>query len=165
MRIVCPTCDAEYEVLEHLLTPGRATRCARCAHRWVPLPIDAPPQPPPEDEHPASAEPEPPAAPVAISIPVGPTAMDRLSASVPKPKRKLPLRLAWAASILVLIGFGFGLYAKRAAVTAAWPPSLRLYAALGVASTGETPHRAPEAKHEGAAHVDETGQHPATHGH
>ena len=155
MRIVCPTCDAEYEVQDHLLPPGRATRCARCGHRWAPVSKDvATPSP----------SPEPP--PLAIfPVPAGPTAMDRLSAASARPTGWLGLRLAWIGSILLLIALVAGLYAERTLVTTMWPPSLRLFAAFGLAPAAETPHRAPEAKHEGAEHGDETRQRPADRGH
>lgn len=47
MRIVCPGCEAAYEVPEAMLSPGRAVRCARCGRDWVPLP---------EEERPAATE-------------------------------------------------------------------------------------------------------------
>lgn len=38
MRIVCPGCEAAYEVPEAMLSPGRTVRCARCGRDWLPLP-------------------------------------------------------------------------------------------------------------------------------
>lgn len=38
MRIVCPGCEAAYEVPEAMLSPGRTVRCARCGRGWIPLP-------------------------------------------------------------------------------------------------------------------------------
>ena len=159
MRIVCPICEAAYEVEDRLLRPGRATRCARCEHRWVPLAAvevvsDPLPEPPMEPE-----------APPVFAVPVGPTAMDRLSATSAPARGKLALRLAWAASVLVLLSAIAGLFAARAAIVAAWPPSMRLYSAFGVAPNAESPHREAEKKHEEANHGDETRQHPADRGH
>ena len=36
MKIVCPTCEATYEVPESVLAAKRALRCARCGNEWVP---------------------------------------------------------------------------------------------------------------------------------
>ncbi len=36
MRIVCPTCEATYNVPDAALSPGRPVRCARCGNNWVP---------------------------------------------------------------------------------------------------------------------------------
>jgi hypothetical protein len=91
--------------------------------------------------------------------------MDRLSAASAKPKGRLGLRLAWVGSVVVLIAMVAGLYVERSAVPTLWTPSLRLYAAFGLAPAAQTPHQAPEAKREGAEHGDETRQHPADRGH
>jgi hypothetical protein len=40
--------------------------------------------------------------------------------------------LAWAASILIVVGLASVGVAMRAPVMKAWPPSTRLYAALGL---------------------------------
>ena len=48
MRIVCPACEAEYEVPDTLLANGpRKVRCARCAREWEPFAPPPPIQPPP----------------------------------------------------------------------------------------------------------------------
>ena len=36
MRIVCPTCEATYNVPDAALSPGRPVRCARCGNNWIP---------------------------------------------------------------------------------------------------------------------------------
>jgi predicted Zn finger-like uncharacterized protein len=162
MRIVCPNCEAEYEVPDHLLRPGRATKCARCAHRWVPLAAETPPiepAPAPEPDEPAE-----PAAPEFL-LPVGPTAMDRLSVPPPKPRANWGLRLAWLASVLVLIAAGVTLYAERAAVMTAWPPSQRLYGLFGLVIASDSPHPAPEPRPGDKEHGHEAEQHPATGNH
>ena len=158
MRIVCPTCEAAYEVEDRLLRPGRATRCARCEHRWVPLAAEVEAEPPPLAELEAVSPP-------VLAVPTGPTAMDRLSAVSAPTQGKLALRLAWAASVLVLLLAIVGLYVGRAKIMGAWPPSARLYSVFGVAPNAETPHREAEKKHEGANHGDESRQHPADRGH
>ena len=156
MRIVCPSCEVAYEVEDRLLRPGRATKFARCEHRWVPLAEVAPVEPLPL---PAPPPPEPP------QVLAVPTAMDRLSAASAPPPPKLALRLAWAGSAIILLLFCTGLYIERQPVMGAWPPSIRLYALLGLAPAAESPHRVSETKHEGAEHGTETGQHPADRGH
>jgi predicted Zn finger-like uncharacterized protein len=124
MRIVCPSCSAAYEVGDTLLVPGRSVRCARCSEQWVPL--EASPRPPPDDE-----QFEPPNEERAASSPL--TAMERL-ASQPAalPRAITGLRAAWAASFFVLLLFGWGIVAWRADLMRAWPPSARLYDAIGL---------------------------------
>jgi predicted Zn finger-like uncharacterized protein len=145
MRIVCPSCEAAYEVRESLLRPGRATRCVQCGHQWVPVEVPTTVGTPPP-----RAEPVPPSPDLPPIIeweqepefsPRVPTALDRLSAASTPPARSWALRLAWVASIAALIALGAVLYGERAAVVALWPPSLRLYAVLGVAPGVESPHR------------------------
>jgi hypothetical protein len=55
--------------------------------------------------------------------------------ATPQPKRRgsFAPRLAWLLRILLLVGVVAAAYAERATVMAAWPPSIRLYAALGLA--------------------------------
>ena len=144
MRIVCPSCEAEYEVANALLRPGRATRCARCEHRWVPLPAAV-------TEVVAPPEPEVIAEPQLPPPPVGLTAMDRLSAVPVKPQNGGALRLAWAGSVAALLLLLVVFFVEHTAIAVFWPPSQRFYAAFGVAP-------APAAIHEG---TDHGGQHPA----
>jgi predicted Zn finger-like uncharacterized protein len=120
MRIVCPACAATYEVPLSLLKPGQATRCARCAGEWVPTPE----VPPPVME--AEAEPERPE--------VGLTQIE-LARRISAPPQMQPgaaLRVAWVVSALALLAVGWGAYAQRTTIMQAWPPSIRLYAALGL---------------------------------
>jgi predicted Zn finger-like uncharacterized protein len=42
MKIVCPSCEAQYEVPEMVLTSRRKMRCARCGTQWVPADLAAP---------------------------------------------------------------------------------------------------------------------------
>jgi predicted Zn finger-like uncharacterized protein len=67
MRIVCPGCEAAYEVPEAMLSPGRTVRCARCGRDWVPWPEQ-------DQAAAALAEEELPAAP-----PVGPPSGEPLA--------------------------------------------------------------------------------------
>lgn len=63
MRLICPNCDAHYEVDTALIPPaGRDVQCSDCGHVWfqdgvgnIPIPD---PTPPAETEPPAPAEPD-----------------------------------------------------------------------------------------------------------
>lgn len=112
-----------------LLKPGQAVRCARCAREWVPSPV--------EPEAPVATEPE--STGTAVPDP-------DISPEVTRPRRPAPtaqpvvshpnvvLRLAWAASIVAILLLGWGGYAQRATIMQIWPPSVRLYTALGLAA-------------------------------
>lgn len=69
MRLVCPSCSAEYEVDEAAIgARGRMVRCARCSSEWFQAPAvgataPLPPEPEPEPVAPAAPAPEPAAAP------------------------------------------------------------------------------------------------------
>jgi predicted Zn finger-like uncharacterized protein len=127
MQIICPACAATYEVPMTLLKPGKAVRCARCAGEWVPSPA-AP-------EVPMDVQPQ--AAPAAAPAP-------EFVAEVIRPPRRPPMprplpprpnmapRIAWAASVAVVLLLGWGAYAERTMIMQIWPPSIRLYAALGL---------------------------------
>lgn len=167
MRIVCPSCDATYEVPDAMLAGGpRAVKCARCGGEWTPT---LPPAEAPTDALAAAppAEPSPPeAAADADSVPAGKPAgpMAALEAEAPGrvEPRLNPLRpraeqratapivdadapgplaarkvgagpiAAWILSLVVLIGAGGAVVTWRAQVMAAWPPSQRVFAAVGL---------------------------------
>ncbi len=64
----------------------------------------------------------------------GALAIDRLMAAPqPKPPASLALRIAWVLSVVLVIAVIAGAFAWRSDVMAAWPPSTRLYSALGLA--------------------------------
>jgi predicted Zn finger-like uncharacterized protein len=158
MRIVCPSCVAEYDVPDSLVTAGRVVRCARCGGEWAPVearaaePERVPPSPAAtsvDDPPIASDEPVGPTAPpvppidspaVAEASPRPPSAMDRLALQSARPSSPLRLRLAWLASLVVLALLGWAAYAWRAEIVATWPPSGRMYAIFGVQSL---PDRTP----------------------
>ena len=154
MRIVCPSCQAAYEVPDRLIsqTP-RQLRCARCGHQWQPPELRAPlaAPPPPSAASPRPASPPPPDIPAATPSP------PRRAEPLPPPLRSearlmnyreeldtqpLPrvsashsgrvALLGWLLSLLVLLLLGGAAVAWRDDVMAAWPPSQRLYAALGL---------------------------------
>ncbi len=131
MRIVCPICSAAYEVRDALLAPGRPVRCARCGEEWVAIPASPPPPPEVADEPPAPPVPQEQSA---AAPPPRLTAMERLASHpAPLPRTSVGLRAAWAASLVVLLLFGWGVVAWRSDLMRAWPPSTRLYDALGLA--------------------------------
>jgi len=143
MRIVCPACEAEYDVPETIGGAGRKVRCARCQTVWVAsaaLPDPAPPEPPPEPP------PAPPPAPVAERAP------PPLFADPPRPRsdwgradhatvdddealaappRVAPWIAAWVLSLVLLGAAGWAGYHWRDDVIRLWPASERLYAVLG----------------------------------
>ncbi len=156
MRIVCPSCQAAYEVPDAILAAGpKLVRCARCGTEWTPPPLAAPiapegavPEPAaPEPAARAAAEPEagpPPARaeprlssfrqrppPVADLPPTG--AADH--GVPPEPARPPPLYaaiLGWVLSVALLAGLGWAAVTWRVSVMAAWPPSERVYTAVGL---------------------------------
>lgn len=66
MRIVCPGCEAAYEVPEAMLSPGRTVRCARCGRDWLPLPEQGQAAAVVEEDIPAAPPVEPPARELAV---------------------------------------------------------------------------------------------------
>ncbi len=153
MRIVCPSCSAAYEVPDSMLGGRKAVRCARCGDEWRPFEpepelapesepeLTAPPPPPREQENVTRLEVERPPRPAPIEAPAyerrmtgGAMAIDRLMAAPQPPRRSnLALTVAWLASVAVIAAAVFAAYAWRAEVMAAWPPSVRVYAVLGLA--------------------------------
>ncbi len=151
MRITCPACDAAYDVPDARIAGGRAVRCARCGSDWVPLADTAPPPqalPLPDPVPPADAAPSQTvqAAPVAaVAVPAA-TTLASPAATMPPPtapalpsspaparaRPSPPILLAWAASFLLLGFLVWAGIAWRAGIMHAWPPSERLYAALGL---------------------------------
>jgi predicted Zn finger-like uncharacterized protein len=144
MRIVCPTCEAAYDVPDHLMAAGKRTRCARCAREWIPQPdvpppaepvrpvvpdppVAAPPPPPPPPRlvvpPPLVAKPEPP--PVPRAEPVAPVARDKA------PSRR-PVAIALGGSVLVLVAMLGAAVQWRGPIMQAWSPLERLYGWVGL---------------------------------
>ncbi len=150
---VCPGCNAVFAVPENALSPGRSLRCFRCGEAWQvapsPLPSKAtPPEAaPPEAASPAAAPAQafpPPSSPSESSVSQAappdapsPRPADRL-AQPPSRRRgwrhhaAAPLAAAWAVSLLGVFGGGSAALLAHHAIGQAWPPSLRLYRALGL---------------------------------
>lgn len=91
------------------------------------LPPESEPEPEPE---PAAFE----SAPTLDPMPAPRlSAMDRLASHpVSLPRRDLSLLLAWLVSLLVLLAVVIALVVWRGPIMHAWPPSTRLYHAIGV---------------------------------
>jgi predicted Zn finger-like uncharacterized protein len=150
MRIVCPFCAAAYDVPDGLLAGREAVRCARCTKEWQPEVAEPPP--PPERAVETRLEPpprhaiveRPVAAPPRNIAPRGMAgggtgghnwAIDRLMAAPQQPSHgRLALAVAWLASIAVVLALLAAAYVWRPEIMAAWPPSVHLYAALGLAA-------------------------------
>ncbi|WP_145104856.1 zinc-ribbon domain-containing protein [Cereibacter sediminicola] len=76
MRLICPNCDAQYEVSDDAIPPeGRDVQCSNCGHGWFHRPVSLTPAS--EAEHPVPLAPPPEAAPPS-------------PASVPHPAAPLP---------------------------------------------------------------------------
>jgi hypothetical protein len=122
-------------------------RCARCKHEFLPQPLETVPTPatdirPPDGlpdgsrtesagtSSPVLAWPEPatPRPPDRLQVDIGPSVARRQAA--PRAS-SAPTVIALALSVLLLCGAGFAAYVWRAQVMAAWPPSQRLFQALG----------------------------------
>ena len=115
------------------MTAGRTVRCARCSGEWKPrapavTPALQEPEPLPEPPPVLEVTPTP-----AVTT-ARPSAMDRLAAHAEWPRPSVQLRLAWAASVALLLLAAAAAYTWRVDIMAAWPPSARGYAALGLHS-------------------------------
>lgn len=163
MHIVCPACSAAYDVPDTLVGAApRRMRCARCGRVFSPeakpgeaeTPIAAPPRPaataPPEPvavEPVAAPEPERIAAPVPVRVDAlraeteaGPSGLQLPDAPNEVARRRelrrssLGVMAAWAASFVLIASLAASAFVWRERVMTAWPPSERLYAALGLAA-------------------------------
>lgn len=153
MRIACPSCAAVYEVPDAALAASTELRCARCGHQWVPAPeflpqaVRAPyPEADAADTHidadvalapepatdlpPAEAEDHPPAPRVPPRRAPRPLAPPPVEEPLTKPGPAVVV--AWALSILIVLGVIVGGVVLRDRVMSVWPPSARLYTALGL---------------------------------
>jgi hypothetical protein len=126
-----------------LLAGHSAVRCAQCGHQWRPDLHHAPAAPPPgstlrsafdSETLPPSLEESPMEIAAAEDAPIL-IAPERTPRTVPPPPRPAGFLvwLGWVCTLAVLVLVLWGAYARRDAVMQAWPPSTRLYAALGLA--------------------------------
>lgn len=169
MRIVCPKCQAAYTVPDALIAPGKRVRCARCNAEWAPLPratVEAAApmlrarallEPTPA-EKPAVVEPDripAPVVPAHGSLRVTSEPPGRHAAPAARPVARpvadsvahpsgrgggaTAVWVGWALTIVVLVGLVWAAVAWRGAVMAGWPPSARVYGALGLSAPGPSP--------------------------
>lgn len=125
MRIVCPSCAAEYEVPASHLAPSRMVRCARCGGKWAAIAEaeELPPVPGPAE---AQAEHEPDHCGEQAEALPPMTAMDRLAAPGPRPPRSASLIAAWVMTFIVVTAAVAATITWREWVVRAWPPSGRI---------------------------------------
>jgi predicted Zn finger-like uncharacterized protein len=154
MRIVCPHCDAAYEVPESRLGSARRLRCARCGQEWQlaaePEQRAEPPAPMPmmTARRPASSpivdalDGVPPPASTPESAPAsapGPMlTLPALTVAAPLVERgsqartPAPVLAGWGVTVLLLAALLTAGYVWRGPIKTAWPPSQRAYAAIGL---------------------------------
>jgi hypothetical protein len=140
MHLSCPGCNTEYDVPEATLAKGvKNFRCVICARQW---PAEFPSAPPPDDLPHAEA----PAAETVVIAPPAPVADSdhkeileqlvtaaRSNAQQEKTAAESQSsKKAWLFSLLfLLIAAGYVLLGRET-IMQAWPPSIRLYQALGL---------------------------------
>ena len=166
MRIECPGCAATYEVPEAQIRPGRRVRCVHCTVQWQPAgqsSVEAvgqagaerlleaegvPPDPPASGGIARLRRPSAPAAGgVRVVAPLPATeigmhvrlAMLLQRQNLPMFLRRKKWELGWAASLIVLAVLLSASVHWRMAIMQAWPPSVRLYVALGAQPPGLRP--------------------------
>lgn len=101
------------------------------AQAWAEPELPAAPQP--EEPLPPSPPPRPTAPPLTAARPVRrPSPFARLMAQSEGPRVGAALWASWVVSILAVLLLCWAAYAWRSDLMAAWPPSQRLYAALGL---------------------------------
>jgi predicted Zn finger-like uncharacterized protein len=135
MRIVCPSCQATYDVPDATLGAApRKVRCAKCDMVWGVDPAPEPAMtanehddahlPPPVAITPRLAEPIPEPAPIAASHRLPTTHKSSRSAIAPA--------IAWLVSIAVLVAAAWTVIVWRVPIMQFWAPSQRLYRWLGL---------------------------------
>ena len=133
MRIVCPSCQATYDVPDAKIGAApRQVRCAKCDTVWGVDPTpgsalmaaahDDAHLPPPVAIVPQAGEPIPEPAPIAATHRLPTT--QKSSAIAPA--------IAWLVSIAVLVAAAWTVIAWRVPIMQFWAPSQRLYQWLGV---------------------------------
>ena len=132
MRIVCPSCEATYNVPEATLgAAARDVRCARCSTVWQvdPTPAEVI-EPPPEVDLPPPIT-IPPDVPEPDFAPQPMAATHRLPTTGKSSSGIAALAIAWLASFAILGAAAWAAVEWRAAIMQAWEPSKRLYQWLG----------------------------------
>ena len=118
MIINCPSCETRYLVDPAALgEAGRQVRCARCGHVWR----EAPPADTPQRIE-TTAPPEA----------NGTQAYSRSNLPALVTRRRRSNRLGWVVVALIPVILVAGLALGRNEIVGAWPPSARLYDAVGL---------------------------------
>ncbi len=151
MRIVCPNCDAAYEVPAPVMAARRTLRCARCGTQFATGTADPPPPPGPA----AGAEPAPAAprvddapAPLRADAPAAPRTTEApatLRADAPRlgpgagqagraPRVRVAVLAGWVLSLALIVAGLAAALSWRQGIVRAWPASTRIYTALGYVS-------------------------------
>jgi predicted Zn finger-like uncharacterized protein len=146
MRIVCPACEAAYDVPDTLVARRRTLRCARCGREWAneSPPEQAPPPDAPTAEAPALeagvpevSEPEiaapPQPQPSRVAATLSEALADQRVSQLPSRSPAAKVRLAWIASLALLAALGFAAWQYRTDVMHVWPASERVYRGVGLA--------------------------------
>lgn len=138
MRIVCPSCAAAYDVPDARVIPGQPVGCARCGTNWKPVAAAQPaPKPfgpllPPIDAgSPSASNPTPSPSETLLFPPSGSYAQtfDRPNLSLTADRAVLA---GWIVSVAIVIGLCWAALTWRSEIMYAWPPSERLFSALGL---------------------------------
>jgi predicted Zn finger-like uncharacterized protein len=143
MRLVCPSCQTVYNVPDELLGgDSRRVQCKRCGHLWTFTAAAANRADRSDFFRASDSRGDAPARPRARSRTAPLTPRDdeearrslrtALAAQPARPVTGSAAVAGWAASALLLGGLGYAAYVQRDAVMAAWPPSQRVYMALGL---------------------------------
>lgn len=126
-------------------------RCVRCGADWSPVvavPVEAVRSAAPaldgEAGRPPEMLPEPPSLVAEPEAPVRHMALDEdavatvtpvAAVAVPAVRRGMPwLAIAWVVSVVAVIGGVAAFVVSRESVMQVWPPSIRAYVAMGLAS-------------------------------
>ncbi len=124
MQIACPSCKSVYEVPQAVLAAAQRVQCVKCDHMWMPFPEQAPAT--------AAAPSRPSAMSDADFARERDTTGEKPEPSPAAPGLAVAPLIAWAASLVLLIGLGWAGLHWRELLMQAWPPSARLFAALGL---------------------------------
>jgi predicted Zn finger-like uncharacterized protein len=137
MRIICPSCTAEYEVPVSRVTQHRLVRCARCRNAWAPVPSGGDAVPPDGGYNLVPPGPE--------SLPPV-TAMDRLAAPPPGRSSSSALLAAWVVSLAVLASGVAAIVIWRDSVMHAWPASALVLAPFAHPTTEAASNATPKSE-------------------
>ncbi len=157
MRLSCPECRTEYEVPDAALTGRpRTLRCATCGTKWQTPALEAVSAEPADAaaaevqaepvigaavaiERPADVEPEvavhdaATAEPAEAELPQEPVTFLRPPQNSEKRKQPEPAsRTALKISVLLVIAIVVAVLLAHRPIMQAWPPSIRLFNALGL---------------------------------